>query len=158
MDKAFNACGNFNKCTVIGHNDNFTFYLVAHFHVRINRIPRMRCKLLQAECDSFLVIIKIENYYIEFLIKLYDLFRMVDPAPRKIGNMYKTVNTSKVDKHAIGGNILNGSLKNLSFFKFRNNLFLLLFKFSFDKSFMGHHNIFKFLVDLNNLEFHCFPY
>ena len=41
----------------------------------------MRRKLLETESDPLLVIIKVEDDDLELLVKLHDLFGMVDPAP-----------------------------------------------------------------------------
>src|SRR5664279_3216655 len=72
--------------------------------------------------------------------------------------MYKAIHATKVDEYTIRSNIFDSSFKNLSFFKFSNDLFFLLFKFSFDKSFMRNNNVFELLVDFNNLEFHRLAY
>jgi hypothetical protein len=93
-------------------------------------------KLFQAKSDTFLVIIEIEDDNIQFLVELYDLLGMVNPSPRQIGYMNKSVDSAKVDKYTVRCNIFNGSFENLSFFKFSNDLFLLLFKLCFDKSFV----------------------
>ena len=40
--------------------------------------------------------------------------------------------------------------------KLRNNILFLYLKFSFDKSLVRNNNVFKFLVNFYNIEFHCF--
>src|SRR5664280_162672 len=70
--------------------------------------------------------------------------------------MNKSVDATEVDEYTIRCYIFNSSFKNLSFFKFCNNLFLLLFEFGFNQSFMGNNYVFKLLINFYNLEFHCF--
>src|ERR1035437_131412 len=158
MYQTFNTRGDLNKSTIICHNDNFSFYFIADIHIRIDGIPRMRCQLFQTKSDSLFIIIKIENNNIKFLIELNDLFRVINPSPGKICNMNKAIHATKVDEYAIRCNIFDSSFKNLSFFKFRDDLFLLLFKFSLDKRFVRNNNVFELLVDFHNLKFHCFTY
>ena len=72
--------------------------------------------------------------------------------------MDKTVYATKVDEYTIRSDIFNGTFKDLTFFKFADDVFLLLFKFSFDKSFVRNNNVFEFVVDFNNFEIHSFVY
>src|SRR5512142_963838 len=98
MDQTLNSRSDLNKCTIIGHNNNLTFHFVTNIEVRINRIPWVRSKLFQTQSYSLLIIIKIENNNIEFLVELNDLLRMINPAPGKIGDMNQAVNPTKIDK------------------------------------------------------------
>ena len=69
--------------------------------------------------------------------------------------MDKSVNAAEVNEYTIACNVLDSSLKNLTFFKFADNLALLKLKFSLDKSLMRYNDISEFLIDLHNLEIHC---
>ena len=69
--------------------------------------------------------------------------------------MDETVNTAKVNEYAITCDVLDSSLKNLTFLKLADDLALLLLKFSLDKSFVGYDNVAELLIDLDNLEIHC---
>ena len=60
MYESLYSRGDFNKRTIIGHNNNFPFYLVSDFEVRIERIPRMRGKLFHSQCYPLFGIIKVE--------------------------------------------------------------------------------------------------
>ena len=79
---------------------------------------------------------------------------MAYAAPREVGDVDKTINTTEVDEHAIGCDVLNGAFENLTFFELSDDFAFLLLEFSLDKSFMRHNDILEFLVDLYNLEFH----
>ena len=70
--------------------------------------------------------------------------------------MDQSVYATQIDEYTVRSDVFNGSFKNLSFFKLTDNFFLLLFQFSFDKSFVRNNHVFEFLVDFNNFEFHCF--
>ena len=49
-------------------------------------------------------------------------------------SVHKTINAAKVNEASVRLYALNGTLKNLTFLKFADNLFLLLLKFSLNKS------------------------
>ena len=88
MDKAFNTGSNFDKCTVISHNNYFTFHLITNFQVSIKSIP----------CPESTIAKFIENkgagiHHIAFAIEdgvanaLSEAeaagIRLIDKAPRK---------------------------------------------------------------------------
>ena len=116
----------------------------------------MRSKLFQTQSDTFLFVIKVKDNNVEFLIQFNNFFLISNASPRKVCNVDQTVYATKVDEHTVRCDIFNSSFKNLSFFEFTDDFFLLLFQFGFDKSFVRNNNVFEFLVDLNNFEFHCF--
>ena len=116
----------------------------------------MRSKLFQTKSDTFLFVIEVKDNNVEFLIQLNNFFRIANASPRKVSDVNQTVYATKVDEYTVRCDIFNSSFENLSFFKFTDNFFLLLFQFSFDKSFVRYNNVFEFLVDLNHFEFHCF--
>ncbi len=158
MDQTFYARSDFDECTVVSHNDNFTFNFVANLQVCIQSIPWVRSQLFQAESDTFLFVVEVKDNHIDLLIQLNDFFRMRNTAPRQVCDMDQTVYATQVDEYTVRSDILNRTFQYLAFFKFGDDVFLLLFEFSFDKSFMRYNNIFEFLVDLHDLEFHCLTY
>ena len=70
--------------------------------------------------------------------------------------MDESVNTTEVNEYTVSGNILNRTLKDLTFFELGNDFFLLCFKFFFDKSLVRNNHVAELLVDFNNLELHGF--
>src|SRR5210317_1783619 len=79
---------------------------------------------------------------------------MVDSAPRKIGNVNKTINPSKVDKYPVRSDVFNHTFKHLTFFKLPDDFFLLLFDIRLDKRLVRNNNVFEFVIDFNHFEFH----
>ena len=68
--------------------------------------------------------------------------------------MDETVNTAKVNEYAVTCDVLDSSLKNLTFLEFADNLALLLLEFCLDESFVRYDNVAELLIDLDNLEVH----
>ena len=69
--------------------------------------------------------------------------------------MNQTVYAAKVDKYTVRCDVLNNTFEHLTLFELRDDFFLLLFDFGFDKCLVRYNNVLEFLVDLNNLELHC---
>ena len=68
--------------------------------------------------------------------------------------MDQTIYATQVDEYTVRSDVLDSSFQYLTFFQLRDNVFLLLFQFSFDKSLVRNNHILEFLIDLNDLEFH----
>ena len=133
MDKTFNAGSDFNECTVVSHNDYFTLYLVAYLEVSVEGIPRMGSELLQAESDTLLLFIEVENNNVELLVELNDFVGIVYAAPREVGDVDQTVYAAEVDEYTVRSDILNSTFEYLTLLKLRDNLLLLSFEFSLDE-------------------------
>ena len=102
----------------------------------------MRSQLLQAESDTLLLIIEVEDNDVELLVEFNHFFRIADAAPREVCDVNQTVYATQVDEYTVGCDILNGTFENLSFFEFTDDFFLLLFQFSLDKSLVRYNDIF----------------
>ena len=155
VDKTFYARSDFNECTVVSHNDNFTFNFVANFEVGIESIPRMGLKLFETESNAFFLIVKVEDNHVEFLVEANNFFGMIYAAPRKVCDVDKTIYATEVDEYTVSGDVLNCTFEYLTFFKLGDDIFLLLFEFGFNKSLVRYNDILEFLIDFYNLEFHC---
>ena len=158
MDKTLYTRSDFDECTVIGHHNDFAFYLVAYFQVGIESIPGMRLQLFQAQSDTFLLVVEVEDNDVEFLVERNHLFGVRNTAPREVGDVNQTVYAAQVDEYTIRGNVLDGTLENLTFFEFGDDLFLLLLELGLDESLVRNNHVLEFLIDFNHLEFHRFSY
>ena len=155
MDKTFYARSDFNKRAVVCHNDNFAFHLVANLQVWIQSVPWMWLELLQAEGDTLLLVVEVEDNNVELLVQFHNLVRVVYATPRKVCDVDQAVYAAKVDEYTVRSDVLDSSFQYLTFFQFGDDFFLL-FQFSFDKSLVRYNNVFEFLVNFNHFEFHCF--
>jgi hypothetical protein len=144
------------KSAIIGYYNNFAANFITNFYSLFKRIPRMRSKLFKAKSNTFLAVVEIKDYNLYLFVKLNYLFRMINTSPRQIGDVNKPINTAEVNKHTISCDIFNSTFEHLALFELRNNFGFLLLKLTFDKRFMRNNNVFKFMIDLYNLEFHHF--
>ena len=75
--------------------------MVANFQIRVKGIPWMGSKLLQSESNALLVVIKVKDYNIDFLIQRYNLMRVAYTSPREVCYMDESVYAAKVNKYTI---------------------------------------------------------
>ncbi len=81
---------------------------------------------------------------------------MVDPSPGNIRDIQQAVHSPEIDEGSEIGDVLDGTLKYLAFFEFRNDLLALCLKVAFNKGFVRNHCILDGFIDLHHLEFHGF--
>ena len=81
MDKSFYARLDFDKGSVVCHDDNLSLDVVAHFEVRIECVPWVWSELFQAECNAFLLFVEVENNDINLLVELDNFVWVVDASP-----------------------------------------------------------------------------
>ncbi len=155
MDKSLYARLDLYECAVVSDENYFTLNLVTDLDIRIEAIPRMSGKLLQTESDSLLLLVEVENYDLDLLIKFNNFLWVVYAAPREVSDVDETVNTAEVNEYTIVGDVLDCSFENLAFFEFADDFALLLLKLSLKESLVRNDYIAEFLVDLDDLEVHC---
>lgn len=73
MDKSLYARSNLNECTVVSENDNLTLNVVTHLEVLVKSVPWMWSELLQAESDTLLLVVEVNDNDIDLLIELNNL-------------------------------------------------------------------------------------
>ena len=74
MDKSLYARLDLYECAVVSDENYLTLNLVTDLDIRIEAIPRMSGKLLQTESDSLLLLVEVENYDLDLLIKFCLLY------------------------------------------------------------------------------------
>ncbi len=156
VDKAFYAGDNLDESAIFSHDNDFTFNLVAFFKFWVEGVPWVRSELFETELYAMLGFVEVEGNDVELLVDADNLFWVVDAAPAEVGDVDKAVNAAEVDKHAVLGDVLDGAFQHLTFFEVADNLSFLSFDDVFDKSLVADDDIFVFVVDLNNFEFHLF--
>ncbi len=154
MDKALDTRSDLDECAVVSHDDNLALDTVTDLEVSVKRIPRMRSELLETESDTLLLVVEIEDNDVDLLIERNDLLGMRNTTPREVGDVDKTVDTTKVNEYTVGGDILNSALEDLTLLELGDDLLLLLLELGLDKGLVRDDDIAELSVDLNNLELH----
>ena len=73
---------------------------------------------------------------------------MINSSPCQIGDVYKTIDATKINEDTEIRNSLDEALKNKAFLKLDKYLFALLSKTLFEKNLVGYHNVFIGMADL----------
>ena len=71
VDQALNAGLHFNESAIVSHNDNFTLDMIADFEVGVKVVPRMGSKLLDAESDTLLLVVEVEDNDLDILVEFH---------------------------------------------------------------------------------------
>ena len=156
MDQPLDARSDLQECAIVGHHHYLALHMVAHLEVRVEGIPRVRRKLLQAEGNALLLVVEVEDHDIELLIDVHHLVRVRYASPRQVRDVHQTVHTAQVDEDAVRGDVLDRTLEHLALLQSRDDLALLLFQLGLDEGLVRNHHVAVFLVDLDDLELHRF--
>ena len=154
MDQTLDARCDLDERAVVGHHDDAALDLVAYLQVRVERIPRVRGELLQTQRDTFFRIVEVEDHDVQLFVQMNDFLGMVHAAPTQVGDMDQAVHAAQIDEHAVGGDVLDGTLENLALFELRHDLLLLRLELGLDQRLVRHDDVAELLIDLHDLELH----
>jgi hypothetical protein len=110
----------------------------------------MRHELLHAEGDALLLRIEVEHHHVDRLIELDDFGGMVDTAPRQVGDVHQTVDTTEIDEHTEIGDRLDDTFENLPLLERVENGLALTCDLLFDDRLAADHDVLGLLVDLHD--------
>ena len=79
---------------------------------------------------------------------------MAYAAPRQVGDVDQTVHAAQVDEDAVGGDVLDRTLEDLTLLELGHDNLLLRLEFGLDERLVRHDHVAELLVDLDNLELH----
>ena len=77
--------------------------------------PRIGLELLHAERDALGLRIEADDLHLDVLADLQRLGRMVDAAPRDVGDVQQAVDAAEIDERAVVGDVLDDALEHLAF-------------------------------------------
>ena len=125
MDQAFDAGFQFHKCTIVGDVADTPGELGADRVFQFHTFPRICIELLHAERDTLGFGIVANDLNLDGLADRQGFCRMVDAAPRDIGDMQQTVHTAEIDERAVIGDVFDHALENLAFLEVGKKLVAL---------------------------------
>ena len=114
----------------------------------------MRGELLQTEGYALLLLVEVEDNDIDLLVELHHLVRIAHAAPREVGDVDESVNTTEIDEDAVGRDVLDSTLQNLTLLQVRDDLLALSLQLGLDEGLVRDDNVAELLVDLDDLELH----
>ena len=114
--------------------------------------PRIGLKLLHAEADALGFRVEADDLNRDGLADLQGFRRMVDAAPRDVGDVQQTVHTAQIDERAVIGDVLDDALENLAFLEVGDQFGPGLGAALFEHGAAGHHDVTARAVHLEDLE------
>src|SRR5262245_55367159 len=117
VNQTFNARFEFDKRTVIGKRNDLPFDARADREPFHSRRPRIRNQLFVAEADALFVTVEFEHLDLYALTDLENLVRILNAAPRHVGNVEQTVESAEIDECAIFGDVLDLSFDDDALFE-----------------------------------------
>src|ERR1700692_3864022 len=103
MDQAFNSRFDFDERPKISKSGDGATNALARLVFASNRIPRMRLKLLHADCNAVLFRINLDNFGFDLLPRRKNIGGLGNASPRNFTDMKQRIRASDVDERAIGG-------------------------------------------------------
>ncbi len=125
MNQAFDARLQFDERTVIGDVADTAGKLGADRIFQLHAFPRIRIQLFHAERDTLGFGIVADDLDLDGLADRQGFGRMVDAAPRDIGDVQQPVDTAEIDERAVIGDVLDHAFEDLAFLEVGEQLVAL---------------------------------
>ena len=114
--------------------------------------PRVLAQLLHAERDAVLLLVELEDLRRDFVADRQHFRRMLDAAPREIGDVQQAVDAAEVDERAVIGDVLDDALDDGAFLQRRQELLALLAQARLEHGAARHDDVVALAVELDDLE------
>ena len=118
----------------------------------LDGVPRIGLQLLHAEADALGVLVDLDDLDLDGLADAEDLARVVDPAPRHVGDVQQAVDTAEVDEGAVLGDVLDHAVDHVALGEPRDDLRPLLGAALFQHGTPRNDDVAATAVHLQDLE------
>src|SRR5262245_38936396 len=116
MDQTFNAGLKLNKRTIVGNAGHLTRNSRHRRKALFDTLPRVRQKLLVTQRDALASAIEPQDLHLNGVANLEQLTRILQSAPRHVGNVKQTIDAAEIDEGAVIGKILDLTFNDDVFF------------------------------------------
>ena len=154
MKKCINSRCKFNKSTKVCHTCNFTSYYVTYSKIFCCRKPWILFWEFHGKSNLFSIDLFDQNF--NFITYIEDLFRVFNSAPRHLGDMKKSIRSTKIDESTKICNIFNGTCYSIANMDFLHKFFLFLCFFSKKKLFTVTNDTSSSWIEFSDNEFDFF--
>ena len=156
VHQAFDTLLDFNERAIVGEVRHFTEQARALRITPAQTHPRIFAKLLQAEGNTILFLIKLEDFGFDFIAHGQHFRRMFDATPSQIGDMQQTINAAQVNERAVVGDVLDDTLNNRTFLQAFQQALTLDALGRFHHGAARYHHVIALAIEFNNLKLHLF--
>ncbi len=114
-------------------------------------LPRAGRLVFEAQRDLFLVLVHLQDVHLKLLVDVDNFVRVVDPAPRHIGDVQEAVDAAQIDEGAELGDVLDDALADLADLDLAEELLLHLLALVLQQLAAADDDVAAGLVDLEDL-------
>ena len=152
MHQAFDTIFNFYKTTIIGDIGNMSKQARTHRVTTCQIAPWIVTQLFQTQRNTITFAVKTQYPHVQFVTYIDYFAGVADTFPGHVSNMQQTIDTAKINKRAIVGEVLDHAFDNGTFFYVFEQLLTFCAEFEFNNRTTGNHDIIALTVQFDDFE------
>src|SRR5690606_11952208 len=152
VHQTFDTVFDFNERTVVGEVRDLAEQAGALRVATGQTDPGIFAQLLDAQGDTALFLVELENLGFDFLTHLQHLGGVTHTAPCHVGDVQQAVDTAQVDERTVVGDVLDDTLDDGTFVQGLEQLLALFAHAGFENGTARQHNVIALAVELDDLE------
>src|SRR6185436_16031026 len=152
MDQALDAGLKLHERAVVRDVGDAALELGADREFGLDALPRIVEQLLHAERDAVGFVVDLDDLDLHLLADIEHLGRVIDAAPRDVGDVQQTIDAAQIDERAVIGDVLHHAVDDLAFFEVLHQLLALLGAGLFQHGAARHDDVAAAAVHFENLE------
>ena len=152
MDQAFDARLQFHERAVVGDVGDAAVEAGADRILGLDALPRIVEQLLHAERDAVRLVIDLDDLHLHRLADIEHFGRVIDAAPRDVGDMQQAVDAAEIDERTVIGDVLDHAVDDLTLFEVLHQFLTLLGARLFQNRAARHNDVAAAAIHLQDLE------
>src|SRR4029077_20641679 len=117
VDQALDARLQFDERAVVGDVGDAALEAGADRELGLDALPRIVQQLLHAEGDAVGLVVYLDDLDLHRLADVEHFGRVIDPAPRDVGDMEQAVDAAQIHERAVVGDVLHHAVDDLTLFE-----------------------------------------
>src|ERR1043166_952513 len=152
VDEALDAGLEFHERAVVRDVGDAPLVAGADGILRLDALPRVVEQLLHAERDAVGLVVDLDDLDLHLLADVEHLGRMVDAAPRDIGDVQQPVDAAEIDERTVVGDVLHHAVDDLAFLEVLHQFLALLRTRLFQHGAARDHDVAAPAIHFQNLK------
>src|SRR6185503_2874438 len=152
VDEALDARLQLHEGAVVGDVGDAALEARLHRILGFDALPRIVEQLLHAERDAVRLVVDLDDLDLHLLADVEHFGRVIDAAPRNVGDVQQAVDAAEVDEGAVVGDVLDDAVDDLTLFEVLHQLLALLGASLFKDRAARNHDVAAAAIHLQDLE------
>ena len=152
VDETFDAALDFDERAVWKELGDLTFDFLADRVLALDVFPRVVGHLLETERYTLFLAVHVEDHHVNRLADVKKLGRVVDAAPRHVGDVEESVHALEIDERTEVGDVLDRADDLVADLDGLEECLALLGALGFDDFAAGENDVLALVVDLDDFE------